>query len=60
MRAGRLIFDGLYLLICVGLVAYMNSRKREALSSAAAGIAQVLWAFIALFALGRLVYDLIG
>jgi hypothetical protein len=58
MRGGRLILDGTYLLVCIGLVAYMNCGKRA--NESAARYAKVLWAFIGLFALGRLVSDLIG
>jgi hypothetical protein len=58
MKGGRLILDGMYLLICVGLVAYTNSRKRA--DQPQPRYAKVVWVFIGLTALGRLIYDLMG
>jgi hypothetical protein len=56
MRVGWLIVDGMYVLICIGLVVYTKTGKRG--NEDAARYAKVLWAFVGLFALGRLVYDL--
>jgi hypothetical protein len=57
MRGGRLILDGMYFLICLGLVAYTSSGKRA--HQPQPRWAKVIWVFIGLTALGRLVYDLI-
>jgi len=58
MRTGWLIVDVMYLLLCVGVVIYTNSGKRG--GQPQPRWAQVVWVFIGLTSLGRLVYDLLG
>jgi len=58
MRGGRPIVEGMYLLVCIGLVAYTNSGKRA--NQPQPRCFKVVWVFIGLTALGRLIYDLMG
>jgi hypothetical protein len=58
MKTGWLIVDVMYLLICGGVVIYTNSGTRA--GQPQPRWAKVVWVFLGLTSLGRLVYDLLG
>jgi len=58
MRTGKLIFDGVFLLVVIGLVVYTTSGKRA--NPPQPRWTKVVWGCIGLISLGRLVYDLMG